>query len=396
LLSEFVTTNIVFLVRLLNGIVTISIFPFLYRMHVRNKKRFYLLWGVGFLLYGINILFRAIVNLWAEDYTSSLLWISFVSYMLGNISIIVGIGDLVERTRVALLSLLLLPLVPFITYILSGPVLIGWSISLSPYLLICVGLIFIKRKFPAALDLFIIGWVFLFLINLAQPLSMIAPIYVDILAIIGKIVIFKGMTNPRFSFLADDMKRFLVSGTAEIYPQSVHEHILLVQLNPGHREEELEWISHRVKNNAKEGTRTILVVLYDLITPSNLREWGMKEEDLYLVRVLPRSEQKIQTFEDYAAVMSDSLLQLEILISEIISYSQERKTRIDFVVYTLSWMIHTHGWESVYSLLTSKISNIKNSDVQFYGFYYPETHPTEEITKFERLADRILSSSDEI
>jgi len=117
----------------------------------------------------------------------------------------------------------------------------------------------------------------------------------------------------------------------------------------------------------------------------------LNEGDFYLVRMLPSSEQKIQSFEDNIAVMSDNLLQLEILISEIVAYSQERRIRIDFIVYTLSWIIHTHGWESVFNLLTSKISNLKNSDVKFYGFYYPETHPPEEITKFERLADKIIS-----
>jgi hypothetical protein len=360
-------------------------------MYVRNKKRFYLLWGVGFLLYGINILCRAIVNTGAGDFSSSLLWVSFVFYMLGNISIIVGIGDLVERPRVALLSLLLLPLVPFTTYILSGPVLVGWSISLSPYILICIGLIFIKRKFPASLDLFIIGWIFLFLINLAHPLNMIAPIYIDILAIIGKIIIYKGMTNPRFSFLADDMKRYLISGVAEKYPQRISEHILLVRPDSGRRDEDLEWITDQIRNNSLEGTRTILVVLYDLISLSNLTTRGLNEGDFYLVRMLPSSEQKIQSFEDNIAVMSDNLLQLEILISEIVAYSQERRIRIDFILYTLSWIIHTHGWESVFNLLTSKISNLKNSDVKFYGFYYPETHPPEEITKFERLADKIIS-----
>ena len=394
MLGDFVTTDVFFLVRLLNGIITISISPFLYRMYVRNKKKFYLLWCAGFLLYGINILCRAMVNLLAENFSSPLLWASFVFYMLGNISIIVGIGDLVERTRVALLSLLLLPLPPFVTYILSGPVLIGWSISLSPYILICIGLVFIKRKFPASLDLFIIGWIFLFLINLAQPLNMIAPAYIDILAIIGKIIMYKGMTNPRFSFLADDMKRYLLSGTAEKYPQSISEHVLLVNLDSGHRDEELEWITDQIKNNSLEGTRTIFVALYDLISSSNLTTRGLNEGDYYLVRMLPSNEQKMQIFEDNIAVINDSLLQLDILISEIVAYSQDRRIRIDFIVYTLSTIIHTHGWENVFNLLTSKISKIKNSDVKFFGFYYPETHPLEEIAKFERLADRIISSKE--
>jgi len=392
LLGDFVTTDVLFLVRLVNGIITISISPLLYRMYVRNKKRFYLLWGVGFLLYGINILCRALVNLLAENLPSPLLWVSFVFYMLGNISIIVGIGDLVERTRVALLSLLLLPLPPFVTYILSGPVLIGWSISLSPYILICISLVFIKRKYPASLDLFIIGWIFLFLINLAQPLDMIAPVYIDILAIIGKIIIYKGMTNPRFLLLADDMKRYLISGVAEKYPQRISEHVFLVNLDFGHRDEELDWITDQIQKNNLEGTRTLFVTLYDLISSSNLTTRGLNEGDFYLVRMLPSSEQKTQIFEDNIAVINDSLLQLEILISEIVAYSQDRRIRIDFIVYTLSTIIHTHGWENVFNLLTSKISKIKNSGVKFYGFYYPETHPSEEITRFERLADKIISS----
>lgn len=377
------------LLRLFNGLFTISFFPFLYKLYKRSRRRFYLLWGIGFLLYGINITLRALMD--TATISSPVTWISFIFYMSGFIFIITGIGDLIDHTKIALASSLLLPLVPVISYYVSSPEILAWTASLSPFFLISVSLFFIRRKYHASLDLFIIGWLILLVVNIALASNMVNLIFVEMFAICGKAVILIGMISPQFSFLVDDMKRFLISGTPGKYPNGIQENFILVNIETSEKYQEQDWISDKVRENLEQGIRTILVVLYDLITPSELRSRGLGENDLYFVRISPNRELRMQSIEDNTALMSDDLSQLGLLISEIIKYSEERKIRCDIILYTLTWVIHTHGWDNVYRLLISKIPELKKSDVQLYSVYYPETHNVEEISKFEKIADKILN-----
>ena len=257
------------LMRFFNGFVTVGIFPFLLRLYLKNRKRFYLLWGVGFLLYGANIIIRAVIDCVIEYDPGPIHWLVFAFYTFGFVCIITGTGDLVGRARIALASSLIFFLAPFVFYYFSEPELLALSLTLSPYLLIGLYLYYIKRRFGASLDIFIFGWLFLFVVNVATPLETMDPLYVDLFAIIGKTIIFRGMMTPRFSFMADDMKRFLLSGAPELYPEGIFEHCTLVNSNSSHRSQELDWIRRKAIENSRLGIRMILVALYDLIMSSD-------------------------------------------------------------------------------------------------------------------------------
>lgn len=378
--------------RLANGLFTVGLFPFLYQIYRRTKKRFYLLWGVGFILYGINILVRVGVPMTNWIIPTPTLWFSFLLNMSGFIFIITGIGTLLDMGKIVFMSTLGLPLIPVIVYVLSGSKLIGWTATLSPWFLISLSLILIRRKYAASVDLFIVGWVLLFFLNVSIPLNMIKTFYTELLAIFGKLVIFLGMTNPRFSFLVDDLKRFLISGEPEVYPDETLEHFTLSYPTSGHRVQEIEWISEKVAKNSIRGIRTVLIILYDLISSSELRSLRLDENKLYLVRMLPGGQNSPQVFRESVMSMDDDLTQLDIFLSDIISYSKERRIQCNIILYTLSWLIHTHGWKRVYSFLISKISDLKASSVQLHCFYYPETHGDKaEISKFEKMADKVFT-----
>lgn len=377
--------------RVINGLFAIGLSPFLFQIYRRIRRRFYLLWGVGFLLYGIGIITRVGTPLTTRVEPILVHWLSFLFSMSGFINIITGIGDLIDKARSFLSLALFLPFIPILIYVVSGPNLIGWSMTLSPFLLIALSLIFIWRKYKASVDLFIVGWLLLLLINVAIPLNMINPGYIEILAIFGKMIIFIGMINPRFSFLEDDLKRYLISGIPEVYPTEISEHLTLLHPKSGQKTQEIEWIREKVTENSLKAIRTIMVTLYDLISPSDLKSIGITEKELYSVRILSGGRSLKQIFKEDNIIINDDMTQFEILLSEIMNYSNEKRVLCDIIVYTLSWIIHTHGWKRVYSLLISKISDLKASNVHIYCFYYPDTHENRaEITKFERLADKII------
>ena len=378
------------LIRYLNGIITIGIsFPVL-KLYFKNQRRFYLHWGVGFLFYGINIIVRAYFDYQPGPYWESFIWLIFIFYYLGFMNIIVGIGDLIGHAKGAFAYSILLLIIPALIYLLPNDSGFLWTIGISPYALISLSLIFIKRTYGEALDLFIVGWVLLLIINIAMPLEMMNPVYIDIVAILAKLIIFQGMMSPRFSLLADNMKQFLLAGLPEVYPSDINEHIILILPNESHRENELEWISHHVTDNSKNGIRTVLVTLYDLITSSQLETKGLHRDDIYLVRLMPKGDRVMQSIGDSVAVMSDELNRFKMLISEIIDFSNERKIHCNIILYSLSWAIHTHGEEEVYSLILEKTPDLKASFVQLYCFFYPKTHEELEVAKFKRLADKII------
>jgi len=373
------------LVRSLNGLITIGLFVLLYRIYSKTKKRFYLLWAIGFLFYGANIVSRI-----GLDPQFGMI-LTVLSLLLGFMFILAGIGDLVNRTKVMILSTLILPVAMVIIHFAAGPEALGWGVSILPYLMISVSLLLIRLRYSSTLDMLIIGWVTLLLVNVAYALNLMNSTFVDVMAIFGKVVIYLGMTTSQFSFLVDDLKRFLISGYPAIYSNLGHGSFNLVSNGSNQKAKEIRWIIERVGENSKKGIRTILVTTYDLITPQDLRISGL-EEGLYIMRMLQGGRGALKMFQEHVVIINDDLDQLGILFSDIINFSNEGKINCEIIIYTISNLIHTHGWKRVYPFILSQITLLKSSKVQVYGFYYPTTHENPaEVSKFETLADKIIT-----
>jgi len=377
--------------RLGNGLLTVIFFPYLYNIYRKTKRRFYLLWGTGFLLYGGNILTRVILLLIGFEDSINAQMFSFVLFLGGFLLIITGIGDLVNKARTMLLSAMIVPIVIAVLYFTTQPYVLGRAVSLSPFLFIFISLFFIRRARSASLDLFIVGWAILLLDNIALAVGMMSEVYVEVFAMFGKVVIFMGMTYPKFSFLVDDFRRFLISGVPEAYSENNRDRLILVNPTSGHRSEELQWIKDKIHENNVKAVRTILITTYDLISAADLASNGIKEKDLYLVRMLTGGRGPAHVMKEHVVTINDDLNELDVFFSDIMFFSNERKISCQIIVYTISALIHTHGWKRVYSFLLSKVPQLKASNVQVYGVYYPETHTEKaDIMKFEKMADTIL------
>jgi len=369
----------------INGVVTASLFIFLLRIYQKKRQVFYLLWGSGFLLYGLNILLRHLL----KD-----VWLSYPFYVLGFVLLITGTGSLLKKTKLFLTLSSLIPIIPILTLYLSGPSYVGMISALTPFFIIIYELLLIKRRHPFSLDLFVVGWIILLLNNIFMfmemgPNTYVSQINVEILAIFGKIIIFWGMIHPRFSLLVDDLKGYLIGGSPRIYLEEERRSFVLLNSNSG-REKEMEWIEKRVGENSDKGIRTVLITTYDLISPSELD--SLFENDIYLLRILSSGGRFTKPFEKRKMVVKDDIFQLELLISDIVDYCNERSINCNIILYTFSWLLHTHGWKEIYSFLVSVMSDLKNSTVSMDCFYYPDTHRVKaEIFTFEKLADQIVT-----
>jgi hypothetical protein len=376
--------------RLFNGAVTIAIASLLLSIFRRTNRRFYLYWGIGYVLYGVNIILRMLTP--TELGISFLGMIAFLLLMLGFAMMVAGIGEIVDRTRTFLASSLTILLIPLIQFILGREwVPLVMIVSLAPYLFMVLSLIVIDWKFGIDVKLQIAGWLNLFFVNLGFITGLVDPGFTDLTSIMAKIVIYLGMTQPKFSFLADDLRMFLIGGVPEEYANRIKGRLTMLNQSNTGKEKDIQWIKERLLNNSKKGIRTILITMYDLITPDDVYNKDTVDQ-LYFVRVLPGNRSILRTFEDRIMSINDDLNQIDILFSDVISYNNERTVPCEIVLYTLSHLIHTHGWRRVYSFITSKNPLIKSNQVQFTCFYDSRSHEDKsEIIKFENLADSVVS-----
>lgn len=375
--------------RVLNGVITLSFFPLLYNLYRKTNRRFFLYWSLGFLLYGTNIMLRVIAP---EIIVSRLTLFIFFLTTAGFILIVTGIGELVNRRRLLLTMTLVLPIILLIQYVLGGDwQYFIWFIVISPYLYIVVSLVVIMRVYSYDLKLLLAGWTNIMILNMAFAFEMMNPGFVDLMSAVAKVVIFWGMTQPSFAFIVDDLNRFIMGGIPTEYHEAINGQFTLVNPINQNREKEISWIKERINENSRKGIRTILLSYYDLITPSDI---GLSEdeEDTYFVRVQLGSKSMSIPFEDKVMTINDDLSQLDLLLSDIIKFCNERQISSEILVYSVSTIIHTHGWKRLYTFLTSKIPTIKKSSVNLTGFYYPDTHESRaDIVKFEIMADKVQS-----
>jgi hypothetical protein len=256
---------------------------------------------------------------------------------------------------------------------------------------IAASLVVIKLVWKPDINLLIAGWVNIMLLNVGYIYQFMNEGFVDFAMTFTKVFIYMGMTAPSFSFLVDDLTRFLIGGMPEEYMDKPRGILTLITLQDPQREKEVRWIRERTQSNSRKGVRTVLVILYDMIMPTDISEDEAKE-NLYIVRVIQGGRGSLNTFEERIMVINDDLNQLDILFADIINFSKANYVPCEILLYNLSQMILTHGWRRVYSFLISNLSQLKSSHVNFTCFYYPEIHEnSSDIKVFERMADAIVT-----
>ena len=308
---------IVIVLRMLNGLFTVSFLPIIYGTYVKTKKRFYLLWGIGFFLYGLHIVLRIIFPIIFRDTPLQFYMVSYLVQLIGFSLILSGIGDLVNRTRALLLSSLTVPVVIIILYFTTQPILLGYIVTLLPYFFISMSLLTVWWLTKANLEYFIIGWNILLLANLGNVVGYLHPIYVEILAIFGKIILLNGTRYRTFTFLVDDLTRFLISGRASEYSDFQGGQIQFVDLSRASKVEEMHWIKDRLVESSLRDERSILISTYDVISAHDLNKHGLHGDDLYFIRMIQGRNPHTTVFDEHVMTINDDLVDLDILFMDV-------------------------------------------------------------------------------
>lgn len=378
----------------INGFVTLFLAYVLYQIYREYRKKFYLYWSLGYVFYGINIVIRIFYQPSFGVETSVDLIVAFFSILfvgLGFTFMIIGVGELIMKPVHMLLATLILPLFPVIQ-IVTGHIFISLSMLsiILPYAFMVFSLLVINWKTNLDLNLLTIGWSILLFINIGFFSETMDHGLVEVMSGFGKIVIYLGMTKPNFSYIVDDFRSFLLGGVPTEYLDAHKGGFSMINLRDANRRKEVNWIEDRAINNSKKGIRTILISMYDMITPSDFRNESIKNE-LYFIRVIQGNPSSKLRFSEGIMKVGEDLNKIDLLISDIFNFSNQNRLPCEVIIYTLSHLVHTHGWKRIYSYFTSKMPLIKANKIKFLCFYYPETHQTRsDISKFETMADEII------
>jgi hypothetical protein len=187
------------------------------------------------------------------------------------------------------------------------------------------------------------------------------------------------------------LTQFLISGDASKNIRDKKGQIIFVDLSDITKSDEIQWIKNQIRPNREPNARTILISLYDFISTLDLRNNGVKEEDLYFIRMIQGRTPTTAVFNEHVMTINDDISSLNLLIKDIIKFSNEKKVNSQIIIYTFSSLLHVHGWKRVYSFLISNISEIRTSYVNLYVLYYSNTHSNiSNLAMFEKIADDVI------
>lgn len=374
------------LFRVVNGAATLFISALLFKLFRLKARRFYQYWGLGFLFYGANILLRLFV---ASTELTAVGLLAFVLNILGFILIMTGIGELVNVARQTLLVTVAVQVLMILLGLLTDTSAVAWAALLVPHVLVILSLGVIFLRYDVDISLILVGWVPIFAVNLALALNLMDIAYVDLISAASKLVVYRGMSRPTFSGLADHLHEFMRGGIVTEYKRDHDGGFYLVDLGQAPRAREVQWINRRVMENSRRGVRTVLFSFYDQITYTDILEEN--RGDLYLVRVLQGQTRWVNVFDSHVTTVNDDMSHIQIMLSDVVEASGEATVPSEVIVYTLSNAIHTHGWSRVYTALTSLIWRLKENHVRLTCFYSPKTHEAEAVTvRFESMADGVI------
>lgn len=374
------------LMRVLNGGITLTCFMLLFNIYRSKEKPFFLYWSLGFLLTGVVTLLNGVLPpTIVITYYPALFFLSTSGYYF----IIVGLGELVNRTIVMLSGTLIIPAILWIYNIVNGNWRdLIWFIEISPYLFISLSLFFIMLVHNYYnLRVLLVGWASILVLNLFNINGILPVGPFEILSAISTGIIYLGMTRPSFVFIVEDLSQFIQQTQSANTEMEQGKFTIIRQTSPS-KTEAVNWIKNRIDANTRIGVRTIIASYYDLLTPAELT---INDNELvFFIRVQMGANNPFDPSDSNITTINDDINQLGLLLTDLMRTGTENQAPFEFILYPLSTIIHTQGWKRIYSFLIAMIPLIKSSNVNMIAFLYPESHDDpSEVSKFEVLADTL-------
>jgi len=300
----------------------------------------------------------------------------------------VGLGLILKTFKKFLVTGIFLVTLTVIGEFLSSKIL-TFTIITTFFVLVTVGVFLAKKRYGKLVDPLLIGWVLLTITNTLFVLEVPLTFYLDLPASFAKIIIAYGILNPNFFYVGTHMAAFLKKASSK--PCSTRAHFTLVKCEKASRLKELNWLKQIIEDNLTDNLKTTLVTVYDSISTTELADLEfLSNKNIGLIRVL--REVKEQSKSSNITLLKDDLTSIGLLFSNLIAQNRKEPKDQVLIIYPLSWLILTHGWKNMYLLLSSKISELKETKTHLIAFYYPNTHSDKTIHyTLEKMAEQIIS-----
>lgn len=376
------------IVNMVNSLLPFAFSGLLYSNYVRRKRRFYLLWLIGFLAYGVSNLIN-VYNVYYGVTSISGLYLLFLFTMIAFSSFLTGIGDLIGQTRMAFLSSFGAPVIFVVLYIAGAPVDAFNLFFLLPYIIITGALLALKRRYAVEINEAILGFLIILLANVGYTLGEVSISIAPLFSILGKFILFYWMTKPRFSSLAEDLESFMIESSS--HSGMAHSNLVYV-VEVGSINGVNDWIKQRFNERLSPETRSILILLDNQLTMGSLRHSGLLDEsELFIIKSVYGFHKLEDVFAERYMEVSRDINDLSVLLADMLAFIERNNIKTQLFFYDLSSLIAAEGWKRVYSFLIALIPQLKSKQVQTYFIYTPiDKIPAYEKEILKHLGDQTI------
>lgn len=372
----------------LNALIPLLFSGHLYKLYSKYRKRNYIYWSTGFLFFSVSNIFIFLEDAYGASipilYTAST-----VTSMLSFSSIIIGIGHFIHKTRVFFILSAVVPTLTLVLNLLEYQTNMVENITALVYLLLTLYIYWMRIKFELGLEIVDLGWVIILVANLGYIFGEMSLLMTYAFSIIGKIIVFLWMSRPRFVAFTEEIENFLVSGDPD--PEIIESGISIIE-SSSHYEEDLQWMIRRFNDDALKDVRKILIMTPEICNSEELINSSLKDTpNLYIVQISNTFQPQKPAFFEKVVSISNDLNILNALLSEIITFVNEKSITTCIMINNFSTLVHVHGWRSIYSMLISNIPKLKQSNIATYLVTSPLTHENQhEVMQIRQFGDKII------
>ncbi len=361
---------------LVNSIVTFfcGFYPLfcIYNKKVRRHSFFYLT-SLGMIIYGSQLLLR----FFGFPFNRYIIFLTVLVYVLYTL----GLWSLTAEKKLFYFMIVSYAIIPAIWVSgigLNSHRTLMEQISMALTFLPLIGMLIYHRvELGRIFDKFILGWFLLLLTNLI----FFGPGWIpDIFATFSKIIILMGIFDNEYVVLGRRLYEGKPSPVDTMYGNEGNIYVIPLSINE--KMKTLDKVRDLIDQSLSKDA-SIYVFSFQDITPHN-ELWRLKWIDPEKIHVLLFSSSAEKANSEFNLTPMD-LTKISAMLTVV---SKVKGSTVIFM--DLSHLIHTFSVGPVYKTISSKLGVLRENEIDFYAFMYPETHSNKTVINlFTHLADEI-------
>ncbi len=375
------------MVWLLNALVTGAVGGvILYNLVIRKLDRhpFYYAWSLGFILYGVQIAFRAF----------------FGNTLLGTIWVITAfalfLGGIWSLSRSKLLmystfSIYFLSIIIALFFFrgtiqFTHSITVGLTVNFVP---VAIAMLYHRAIFGRTVDKLVLGWFSLYLSNM---LLFETGWILDVFAIFFKFIILLGIMDYDFIIITDKIRRRQSSTFTPSHTSFEREGglKLVISNHAPSQKRKIDWITAKAHENIKKGISTYIFSFQDVIPHKEL--WRIKWFDPknIFIYLFSSSAERVKT---EFVIFPMGLAQIGAVTSEVVKKYTNSDKGCTIIFLDISILTHYFGINRVYEMILNKLGSIRENKVELFALIHPETHSeASTVSLFKSIADEVIQN----